>query len=92
MFKDVQDAMIRFQEAAARHAIATIPRVDTEAGRLSRVAQIKGHLFDTTVLNRIMDFCVDSPCKPCGSSVCVWGGGGLGSVCQQGVTVQGVPT
>ena len=57
---DAKAAMVRFQTAAAEHAINTMPREDQNLGRLTKVVQIKGHLFDTTVLNRIMDFCVDS--------------------------------
>eukprot|EP00040_Diaphanoeca_grandis_P031337 m.187352 g.187352 ORF g.187352 m.187352 type:complete len:567 (+) comp32301_c2_seq5:262-1962(+) len=54
-------SVLVFQKAAAAHAIKTMPRIEAQE-RLTKVAVLKGHLFDTNLMNRIMDHCVESPC------------------------------
>lgn len=51
-------AVQKFLVAAAEHAIATMPNRQVEVA--TRVIKIEGHLFDTAIVNRIMDVCVDS--------------------------------
>jgi homocitrate synthase len=52
-------AIARFMVAAAQHAVDTMPNRILDPVT-TRVIRVDGHLFDTAIVNRIMDICVDS--------------------------------
>jgi len=58
-----RDSVVHFQRAAAQHAISTMPREEQTLDRITKVITVTGHLFDTNLMNRIMDHCVEDPCE-----------------------------
>lgn len=55
-------ALFELQSAAIGDIIQSIPVFHANDTRRSRVALVTGHLFDTAVINKLMDFCVDCSC------------------------------
>lgn len=60
---EARHAVLRLQETAVRAAVASIPGLDVVDERPSRLVVVEGHLFDSTIVNRLMDICVDSQCE-----------------------------
>lgn len=61
--KRIRDSMENMMDVAVEQAVMSMPRAPPNEDVLAKVVQIQGHLFDHTVVNKVMDLCVDSPCK-----------------------------
>lgn len=61
--KDAVSAVEQFEQSAAASAVASV-NFDTQADdRMSTTIKVQGHLFDESILNKMLDVAVDSPCE-----------------------------
>jgi len=60
--KDAVVAVENFEQSAAASAVASV-NFDTQEERMSTTIKVQGHLFDESILNKMLDVAVDSPCE-----------------------------